>query len=195
MHLLFPSHVWRSSLCKPKRLNVCSSVSSLSSMLAYFLNMISCVDLLAFLFYLCNWHSSTFNCHHDKNKACVIQLLHAQLNPKEDLNAAHSSCLFSRLLLEINKWASDALMMQMLQVLACDSMGRWFVWLTQLAMIQRWWMRPSFSGDPERWGWQKGYLRFGWLQLTGWPTFASCGWMSTAKIKTKGHFTCLMMTV
>jgi len=28
----------------------------------------------------------------------------------------------------------------------------WFVWLTQLAMIQRLWMKPSFSGDPERWG-------------------------------------------
>lgn len=125
----------------------------------------------------------------------VIQLLHAQMNPKEDLNAAHLSCLIARLLLEINKWASDALMMQMLQVLARDSMGLWFVWLTQLEMIQRWWMRPSFSGDPERWGWQKGYLRYGWLQLTGWPNFASCGWMSIAKIKTKGHFTSLMMTV
>lgn len=129
--------------------------------------------------HLCNWHLSTFHCHHNKTKACVIELLVlcAQLDPRGNLNAAHQRCLFSRLHLEINKWASDASMMQMLQVLARDSMGRWFVWLRQLEMIQRWWMRLSFSGDPERWGWQKGYLRYGWLQLTGWPTFASCSWM------------------
>lgn len=41
----------------------------------------------------------------------------------EDLNAAHSSCLFSRLLLETNKRGSDALMMQTIQVLARDSLG------------------------------------------------------------------------
>lgn len=48
---------------------------------------------------------------------------YAQLGPSGNLNSAHSSCLFSRLLLETNKWASDALMMQTLQVLARDSLG------------------------------------------------------------------------
>lgn len=78
---------------------------------------------------------------------------------------------------EKNKWTSDALMMQMLQVLAHDSMGRWFVWLTQLVMIERWWMRPSFSGNPKQWGWRRGTDDSSWpadqslRHAVGWEIF------------------------
>ncbi len=103
MHLLFPSHVWRSSLCKPKWLTVSVSRSAVGlPFLLSFLNMIICVDLLAFFFIYAIGTRPHFIATTTKTKL-VIQLLHAQLNPKEDLNAAHSSCLISRLLLEINK--------------------------------------------------------------------------------------------
>lgn len=183
MHLLFPSHVWRSSLCKPKRLNVClflgqQSVCHSWQMPVYFLALLwfICVHVVAFLFYLCSWHLSTFHCHHNKKSLCDT-VITCSVGPyrKSEYGTFELSILQASS--EKNKWASDALMMQMLQVLARDSMGRWFVWLTQLVMIERWWMRPSFSGNPKQWGWRRGTDDSSWpadqslRHAVGWEIF------------------------
>lgn len=113
---------------------------------------------------ICIWHLSTFRCRHN-NSDTVIMLSECSTFK---LSILHGSPGDKQMI----QWCVDDANV--------TSAGSWLtVWLTQLAMIKRWWMKPSFSGDPERWG-KKGkatpdpYISWSVLRLDGFrPTFAS----------------------
>lgn len=172
MHLLFPSHLWRLSLCKLKRQTV--SVPRSGVCLSSLTN--ACLPLWGF------WALyDSFVCMH-------LALVHFSLLPQQQwysyyaiwmqhIQVVYSPGFFWRQTNEpVMRWWCKRYKCWPVTHWRC-----WFVWLTQLAMIQRWWMKPSFSGGPERWG-KKGkatpdpYMSGSVLGPDGWPTFASWSW-------------------
>lgn len=74
MHLLFPSHVWRLSLCKLKRQSV--SVPRSGVCLSFLTN--ACLPLWGFwalydsFVCICIWHLSTFHCRHNNSDTVIM---------------------------------------------------------------------------------------------------------------------------